>query len=132
MRQSFEIHLPRLQITAQDRFHSFVVNTQDLRSLFLAQISLAFDQRTDSVNGCSVTEPPGPRQVSKVGAPALEGGGPLLDGPLGDHIRAIDLLKFGVNRLVGGVFEPQEVHHGPDPPTFPDGVTPISFFCLAY
>jgi hypothetical protein len=113
MQQPFEIHLPHVQITAQDGFHSFVVNTEDLCTLFLGQVSLAFDQRTDSVNVCTFTGPLGPRQISKVGAPALEGCGPLLDGPQGDHIRAIDLLKFGLNRRVGCVLKPQEVYHGP-------------------
>jgi hypothetical protein len=114
MRQPFEIHLPHLQITVQDGFHSFVVNTQDMRNLFLGQVSLAFGQRTDSVNVCNVMGPIVPRQISKVGVPALESSGPLLDGPPSDHVCAIDLLKFGVNRLVGGVLKPQEVSHGPE------------------
>jgi hypothetical protein len=55
MREPFEIHLPHVQTTAQDGFHSFVVNTQDVHNLFLGQLSLTFDQRKDSVNVCTVT-----------------------------------------------------------------------------
>jgi hypothetical protein len=50
MRQSFEIHLPHVQITAQDGFHSFVVNTQDMRNLFRGQVSLlSISTRTASM-----------------------------------------------------------------------------------
>jgi hypothetical protein len=59
-----------------------------------------------SVDLSSVTRPPAPGQISKLGAPALEGCGPLLDGPQSDHVLATDFLEFCEDCRAGGMLEP--------------------------
>jgi hypothetical protein len=106
MQHPLEIHIAYVDVVAQDTPYSFLVDAQHLCDLPLGWASLASDQRTDSVRLSSVTRPPGPGQISKLCAPAIEGCGPLLEGPQRDHILTINFLAFGEDCLIGGMLEP--------------------------
>jgi hypothetical protein len=89
--------------------YNFMVDPQRLDDLLLRLVSLAFDQRTDSVDLSSVTRPPGPRQISMLGVPAIEGCGLLLDCLQRDHIGSINFLQLGEHCLVGDMLKLSEV-----------------------
>jgi hypothetical protein len=56
---------------------------------YLGHVHLAFDRQRDNVGLSRVTEPPGHGQINKLGAPAIDGCGSLLDSP-----RPLDGWKF--------------------------------------
>jgi hypothetical protein len=102
MRHQSEAHLAHVEVIAHDTLYCFMVDARHLCDLLPGWVSLAFDQHMDSVNLSSVTRPLRPRQISKLGATAIESRGLLLGGPQRDRILAIDFLEFGADCLVGG------------------------------
>jgi hypothetical protein len=80
MRHPLEVYLAHVEVITQETRYSFAAIVQHLGGFILSGIFLAFDQRTDSVNLSSITRLPGPGQINKLGAPATEDSGTLLNG----------------------------------------------------